>query len=146
MAIDWKDNLGYARSVIYDAQQVLKDGEPAPLLEAAAIMLAAIDAVSTDLHWEQRHHWHVHTQQIDVHGHTLREGTTVGGPRHFLDDEAPHAGTGVWLLTDDGWLRGRYEWTFEPGTPAEIWIGVGRNDEAVIQVYPGARLCFRDEI
>jgi hypothetical protein len=34
------------------------------------------------------------------------------GYRHYLNGRAVHAGTLLELLTDSGWLLGRYEWSF----------------------------------
>lgn len=47
-------------------------------------------------------------------GASLRLGEDTGSPRHFLQGEPVHAGEPLLLLTTDGWLRVRYEWTFEP--------------------------------
>lgn len=36
----------------------------------------------------------------------------ASGYRHYLDGRPVHAGTIVEILTDDGWVTGRYEWNF----------------------------------
>jgi len=51
------------------------------------------------------------------------------GPRHFLGGYQVRAGTHLYLLTNLGWLPGRYEWHFEPGTCASFYFslaGVGQ--------------------
>ena len=53
------------------------------------------------------------------------------GYRHCLDDRAVHAGSMLELLTDNGWVTGRYEWSFNPdGNPSYLVIDTDK-DQAV---------------
>ena len=41
----------------------------------------------------------------------VHEGSS--GSRHYLDGRPVHAGSFLQLLTDDGWIDGRYEWSYD---------------------------------
>jgi hypothetical protein len=66
----------------------------------------------------------------------------ASGPRHYLDDRPIHAGETLEVRVARGvcrhdfttvadearagvWLRGRYEWSFTPGTPPRFYIELG---------------------
>lgn len=40
-------------------------------------------------------------------------GADGGGRRHFLGTKPVSAGTGLFLLTSQGWMPGRYEWDWQ---------------------------------
>ena len=45
------------------------------------------------------------------------------GPRHVLAGREIHAGAGLELACADGsWLRGVYQWTFDPGDDAVLVV------------------------
>jgi hypothetical protein len=68
---------------------------------------------------------------------TLQEGRDGGGPRHFLDGSAVHAGTGLELLLTDGrWLPVGYEWSFIPGRWPTAHVAIGGPWEAIRQSGP----------
>ena len=53
-------------------------------------------------------------------------GRTEGGPRHFLDGRAVHAGATLELLLDDGrWLAVRYEWSWQPEVLSAAHVALG---------------------
>jgi hypothetical protein len=53
-------------------------------------------------------------------------GRTEGGPRHFLDGRAMHAGAPLELILGDGdWLAIRYEWSWQPDTPPTAHVALG---------------------
>lgn len=51
-------------------------------------------------------------------GQILELGRDSGGRRHYLSGRPVHAGVVLELLTVNGWLRGRYEWTYRKNDPA----------------------------
>jgi hypothetical protein len=79
--------------------------------------------------WRIQHHRPMVTPAASA---TLQEGYDAGGPRHFLDGRAVHAGSGLELLfTGDRWLRVRYEWSFIPGRPPTAHFVLGGPWEAI---------------
>ena len=57
-------------------------------------------------------------------GETLLLGQGSGGPRHFLDGEPVHAGEILLLLTVDGWLGVRYEWSFDVNSEPTAYMAL----------------------
>lgn len=55
----------------------------------------------------------------------------ASGYRHYLDGRAVHAGTLLEVLTDSGWVPGRYEWCFQPERSPFLVTDDG-TDEAVV--------------
>lgn len=45
----------------------------------------------------------------------------LDGYRHYLVGLPVNAGRMLELLTDDGWVRGRYEWNFEPQAQPQLY-------------------------
>ena len=80
-------------------------------------------------------------------GHELHQAIEVGGMRHFLHGEPVHAGQGLHLLTFVGWLAGRYEWSFRPGTlPLFFFSLPGVGEESCIRIPSAARLAWPTEV
>ena len=63
-----------------------------------------------------------------------------GGQRHFLEDRAVHAGDGVELQLPDGWLPGRYEWSFDDQPPELVVAVAGTKENAIVRLPPSATL------
>lgn len=70
----------------------------------------------------------------------LREEQEASGPRHYLDGRPVHAGETLEIRfaaaakarlvdTNDAqegiWLRGRYEWNFQPGSRPVFYLELG---------------------
>lgn len=75
-------------------------------------------------------------------GEPLRLGEDHGGPRHFLGGEPVHAGEPLLLLTADGWLRVRYEWSFRPAAEPLGYVtlpGAFEQPQAPLRLPPEAR-------
>ncbi|TVX85601.1 hypothetical protein FPZ44_24920 [Paenibacillus agilis] len=53
-----------------------------------------------------------------------------GSLRHFVSGEKVHAGSYIEVKFGDGWIKGRYEWSFCQGDP--IQIRSGRNESFYI--------------
>lgn len=82
-----------------------------------------------------------------VAGRPLVEHMELGGLRHYLGDLPVHAGTGLHLLTDLGWMPGRYEWSYKRGAPGEFYFSLPGTEEPVSCAIPvGARLAWPEEI
>jgi hypothetical protein len=82
-----------------------------------------------------------------VAGAPLIERTDAGGPRHHLGGAPVHAGDSLLLLTDVGWLKGRYEWGWKSGTPPLFFFSLpGVDIQISIALPPGTRLAWPDEI
>ncbi len=65
----------------------------------------------------------------------------AGGPRHFLDGRAVHAGATLELLLEDGrWLEVRYQWSWHSLVPptAHIALGVPAGTRTLLSVDPPA--------
>ena len=78
-------------------------------------------------------------------GSELRLGVDHGGRRHFLDGEAVHAGNTLLLLTVDGWLPVRYEWSFDPATEPVGYValpGAFGESAAPLRLPSDARLAW----
>lgn len=45
------------------------------------------------------------------------------GLRHFVQGEKLHAGRAIQVKFGGGWIAGRYEWSFEQGSPIQIHAG-----------------------
>lgn len=56
-------------------------------------------------------------------------GTDGSGRRHFVQDKPIHAGTGIEIKFGDGWIHGRYEYSFQAGGPISIHM---KNDTIFI--------------
>ena len=79
----------------------------------------------------------------NVVGFPLVEGRSSGGPRHYLDGVPVHAGSGMYLLTELGWMPGRYEWGYEAGTPGRFYFALPGSDYQVsVAIPPGAQLAW----
>ncbi len=50
----------------------------------------------------------------------------ASGYRHYLNDQAVHAGSFLQVLTEDGWVDGRYEWSFMVLAKPYLVIGDGQ--------------------
>jgi len=73
-------------------------------------------------------------------------GADSGGARHFLDGEAVHAGDILLLLTVDGWLGVRYEWSFDPESEPVAYAslpGAFAGTQVAFRIPEGARLARR---
>ena len=82
-----------------------------------------------------------------VEGGPLVEDRDSGGLRHFLSGRPVHAGDGLYLLTQLGWMPGRYEWGFRAGTPCNIYFSLpGVHEATAVQIPSGAQLAWPDEI
>jgi len=87
------------------------------------------------------------TQGSRVAGWPLVERMELGGLRHYLGDLPVHAGTGLYLLTDLGWMPGRYEWSYKRRMPGEFYFSLPGIEEPVSCAIPdGARLAWPEEI
>jgi hypothetical protein len=73
----------------------------------------------------------------------LLEGTDAGGPRHHMGGAPVHAADGLCLLTHAGWLEGRYEWGFKPGTPPQFYFSLpGIDIQVSVALPPNALLAW----
>jgi hypothetical protein len=86
-------------------------------------------------------------------GGGLLLSTDAGGLRYYLNGMALHAGDGVFLLTEAGWLPGRFEYArtkedslegffhfYIPGAPSTY------SGQVAIPLTTGARLAWPDDI
>jgi hypothetical protein len=82
-----------------------------------------------------------HDPNPALEGHRLELAHDSGGLRHTLAGRPVHAGDALELRLPGGWLPGRYEWSFDPGTGAELHVALGGTDDgAVIRLPDSARL------
>lgn len=56
-----------------------------------------------------------------------------GGYRHYLLGRAVHAGTRLELLTDNGWVTGRYEWRFHPDIKPYLVLNTETGETVVLE-------------
>lgn len=89
---------------------------PSPEQVAAAglALREALRRTQRELEWA-RAVAHRETGRGTVPGGQLLLGEDGGGARYILNDEPIHAGSGLFLLTNAGWLPGRFEYTRTEG-------------------------------
>ena len=80
-------------------------------------------------------------------GGTLELRRELGGLRYYLDGRPVHAGDRLQLLTWSGWLRGRYEWSYQERDRPTFHLGLpGAGDwQPALALPPGAELAWDDE-
>lgn len=81
------------------------------VLAAALTLKKELESVSRKLEWA-RASMRCMFDKHQTPGAVLRLGEDAGGLRHFLDGKPVSAGAVLYLLTNEGWLGGRYEWEF----------------------------------
>jgi hypothetical protein len=105
-------------------------------LRAAAAEAARREAIERHKRLEQAKVGEVPTSSSvsdRAHGHLVL-GTHRGRPAYLLDGRVLHSGDTAELYTDsaNGWLRGRFAWSGEPGDPPRLlinlWDPKGRRD------------------
>ena len=139
---------------IDDALNILSASESADvdrlkatiLRDAGVTLMYEVNRLRRELEWAAARARSMRPSS-EHEGYPLIEGASHGGPRHYLGGRPVSAGTGLYLLTDNGWLPGRYEWNFEAGTPGRFYVGLpGLERSAVCSIPVGARLAWKDEI
>ena len=58
------------------------------------------------------------------------------GLRHYVDNQAVRAGRFLEVLTDDGWVTGRYVWTFTAASKPFLMV----SDDQLITLDSDAKL------
>lgn len=105
-------------------------------VKAACIRLAAeTTAATNDALWSRAALLRMENRSVSGHGARLDMRRDGGGHRHFLDGEAVHAGDGLELMTASGWLRIRYEWSFNKDALPFAY--------AVLPGVDSSEICFR---
>lgn len=64
------------------------------------------------------------------------------GLRHFLAGKPVHAGYILELQLEDGWIRGRYEWSFQEGTLPLFYVALA-SGTGVVSFHPPEAARFR---
>lgn len=80
-----------------------------------------------------------------VTGDRLIRGEDAGGARHFLAGRPVPAGTLLLLLTRHGWMRGRYEWSFND-RPPRFYHVLPHGDSVVMELPAYARLAWPEDL
>lgn len=75
---------------------------------------------------------------------TLEHRHDYGGRRHYLLDRPVYAGTILLLETDDGWVLGRYEWSFDWRPPQFYYAVPGADELASMAIDSHMRLAWPD--
>lgn len=126
----------------------------APELRAAALRMTQVAQrlaeevrrLTRELSWAKARTGQSAVTGAHVRGHTLEEGRSPGGPRHYIDGQPVNAGAPICLLMHTGWVRGRYEWGFEPGTPGRFYFGLpGCYDSVSVAIPAAARVAWPHE-
>lgn len=81
----------------------------------------------------------------DHQGDCLVLGEDAGGQRHFLAGRPVRAGAGLCLLTRHGWMRGRYEWSFDD-RPPRFYLTLPHGERAELNLPNGARLAWPGDV
>jgi hypothetical protein len=137
MAVDGGLCENDALDILRAAERRGEDGQldatdfPSELLaRAGATVVRALRRQALEL--ERQRGRNYRDESPRVQGARLVDGTDGGGRRHYLRGEPVHCGAGVYLLTFNGWMAGRYErsedratfWFSVPGVAAECVIPV----------------------
>lgn len=86
-----------------------------------------------------------HQQQPPrVRGARLIDDQDGGGRRQYLRGEPVHCGAGLCVLTNNGWMAGRYE---RAGDRATFWFPLpGVTEECVICIHPDMLFAWPSEL
>jgi hypothetical protein len=112
------------------------------LAKAAATVLRARRRDAREL---ERERARGHQQQPPrVRGARLIDDQDGGGRRQYLRGEPVHCGAGLWVLTHNGWMAGRYE---RAGDRATFWFTLpGVAEECVIRIQPDMLFAWPSEL
>jgi hypothetical protein len=102
------------------------------LAEAGMALVRALRRQARELEGERARGYR--DDASHVRGARLVDGNDGGGRRQYLRGEPVHCGDGLYVLTFNGWMAGRYERARETAT---FWFSVpGVAEECVIRVQP----------
>lgn len=139
MAVDLKLSDDEAQEIVGAAESYREDGRldsagfPCELLaRAGATVLRMLRRQAFEL---ERECARSNRDEVSrVQGARLVGGDDGGGRRHFLRGEPVHCGAGMYLLTFNGWMAGRYE---RSANRAMFWFSIpGVAEESVIPIQP----------
>jgi hypothetical protein len=71
-----------------------------------------------------------------MEGHQLELRREESGLRHYVDNQAVRGGSFLEMLTGDGWVTGRYEWTFNADSKPFLMV----SDDQLITLDSDAQL------
>jgi hypothetical protein len=118
-------------------------GFPSELLaRAGATVLRALRRQSLELERERARSYRDEVSRVP--GARLIDGDDGGGRRHYLRGEPVHCGDGVYLLTLNGWMAGRYE---RAANRATFWFSLpGVAEQSVIPIQPDMLFAWPSEL
>lgn len=82
-------------------------------------------------------------QRANVRGGAIVLDHDLGGPRHFLDGRSISAGNGLFVLTELGWLGGRYESRYPDGV---FYIYLPGAHQVSFTITPSMRFAWPDQL
>jgi hypothetical protein len=149
MAVDLRLSDDEAQEIVGAAERCREDGHldsagfPCELLaRAGATVLRALRRQSLELERERARS--CRDEAPRVQGARLVEGDEGGGRRHYLRGEPVHCGAGMYLLTFNGWMPGRYE---RSANRATFWFSIpGVAEESAIHIQPDMLFAWPSEV
>lgn len=140
MARDVRLSEDDALDIVGAAERRRQDGDldatefPSALLaEGGATIIRALRRQARELQRERARSYRDDTPRVP--GAQLVDGDDGGGLRHYLRGEPVHCGVGLYVLTFNGWMAGRYERSGKTATFGFSLPGVP--DECVVRIQPG---------
>lgn len=149
MAVDSRLSDDDALDIVCVAERRRQDGDldatdfPSELLaEAGATIVRALRRQALELERERARGYRDEAPRVQ--GARLVDGDDGGGRRQYLRGEPVHCGAGLYLLTFNGWMAGRYE---RSGNQTTFWFSVpGVAEECVIRVQPDMLFAWPSDV
>lgn len=117
--------------------------DPVRMRDAGLVLADQVQRLERDVERLQARLKEAAPQRGNVSGGAIILDHDFGGPRHYLDGRPISAGSALFLLTELGWMGGRYESRYPE---AVIYLYLPGAHEVSITITPSMRFAWPDQL